>query len=166
MNEGGCTDSREGSGEAAAFKLAFEHLATSLVDQQVPGIELAQHVEQEGRAGAELAARLLGSGVGLNHQSRNAGDLSELRLRQFAPVDAGERIVDEVRVAENRRSNLLFEVDGRGAQQFDAVVVRGHGERAGRDATEAEGEKRADRAVDQTPFEWEKAAVVAVGRFG
>ena len=166
MNECGCTDSCQGSGEAAALELAFKDLATSLVDQQVPGIELAQHVEQEGRAGAELAAGFLGSGVGLNHQPRDAGDLSELRLRQFALVDAGEGIVDEACLAEERGVDLSFKVDGRGAEEFDAVVVRGYGEGAWCDATKSERQKRADRAVDQSPLEREQAAVVAVGRFG
>ena len=73
-------------------EFGLEHFAFGLANQGVSGIVFAEHVEEQPRRRLQLprgAPRLRMGGRG---QAGNAGDVAESPARQFAGVEARQRL--------------------------------------------------------------------------
>ena len=89
--------------QARQIELLLEHLALGLPEQQVAGVVAAQHLVDRAGRGLQFARRLRLPRMALEHPPADARDLAQAARRQFAGVQAGERVGQQIVVGQRSR---------------------------------------------------------------
>ena len=89
--------------EPRALELTLEHFARGLRQQQVAGIVLPKHVEEQTARHLQLTRGLPCPRKSREHETGHARELAELSPRHLGRIERGLNVLDEVVGTEERR---------------------------------------------------------------